>query len=113
MATLPLNLDAGGTSYAPGQLFLVDGQGRFCTKGGLFPTLRVDTTSHPIIGIFPMNTTTRVGIAHIPGQTHERERRACSSRRASRARRRRRCSASPGPSPMDRETWSAYRRREK
>jgi hypothetical protein len=66
---LQLNLDAGGSSYGPGQLFLVDGQARFCTAPGTFPTLRVDIAGQPIVGAFPMNTTSQVGIAHIPGQT--------------------------------------------
>jgi hypothetical protein len=69
MTTLHLNLDTNGSSYGPGQLFLVDGQNRFCTTTGLFPILRVDTAGNPIVGIFPMNTTSQVGIAHIPGQT--------------------------------------------
>ena len=62
-----ITIPQGGMSYPPGMLDLIDGQNRFCTTAGIFPVLTIDTTNNPPIGVFPMNTTGRVGIGNIPG----------------------------------------------
>jgi cell surface hyaluronidase len=60
--TVPL----AGMTYAPMQLDLQDGQGRFCTDPGKFPGLNVDVGSKPSVGVFPDLTEDQLGIANIP-----------------------------------------------
>jgi len=55
--------------FPQGQLILIDSQMRFCSDESLRPTLNVDVANSPIVGAFPVSTTSepakQVGIASI------------------------------------------------
>ncbi len=67
MPMTTVNVPLSGKGFAEGALVLVDSQMRFCTGAGLQPTLRVGTSSGPILGVFPSgNTAEKQVVAAIP-----------------------------------------------
>jgi hypothetical protein len=65
-----LTVPQNGMGFPQGQLILVDSQMRFCSDESLRPILNVDVANSPIVGVFPVSTTSapakQVGIASTP-----------------------------------------------